>query len=196
MNAASPAFPTGLDYDAFLDAWQQKLAHPPAGSKDDRKMYFFSKYNWERAARVAEAFEPSRELVDAMKALKAPQTWIVLTEDWCGDSAFCLPVIRGAAALSPLVTLRILPRDQHLDVMDRYLTGGARGIPKLVVLGADGEEVFQWGPRPSGAVAFREQLVADGLEKPEIMARLTEWYEAGGWRGVEPELVSCLRQTA
>ncbi len=117
---------------------------------------------------------------------------MVLTEAWCVDSAFSLPVIARAAMLSDAVTLSILPRDAHLEIMDRYLTGGSRSIPKLVAFDADGNELFTWGPRPAAGLAFRQSLVEQGMDKPLISARMVDWYEAGGWQQVEDELAACL----
>ena len=56
--------------------------------------------------------------------------FVVLAEDWCGDASSTVPVIaRFAEAVG--MELRILRRDEHLEVMDAYLTNGARAIPIL-----------------------------------------------------------------
>jgi hypothetical protein len=116
----------------------------------------------------------------------------VLTEDWCGDSAFSLPIMAVAARSTPMITLRILPRDQNLDLMDRYLTNGGRAIPKLITFGEDGSELFRWGPRPAEAAAYRERLRAEGTPGPALSQALITWYEEGGWTLVEEELSDLL----
>jgi hypothetical protein len=53
------------------------------------------------------------------------------------------------AELNPLITLRILFRDEHPELMDTYLTNGNRSIPKLVATTADLQhQLFTWGPKP------------------------------------------------
>jgi hypothetical protein len=118
---------------------------------------------------------------------------MVLTEPWCGDSAFLLPVIAEAAALNDAVSLRILLRDDHLDVMDQYLTDGSRSIPKLVVLSNDGTERCTWGPRPDGAQQRFEELRGQYDDKEAMIGDFIEHYEDGGWREADAELAHALQ---
>ena len=181
----------GLPYADYLARWREKLSAPLQGlDKTARKYVYYARYNEERSRRVQAAYEVSGKLRAALEGIEAPQRWMVITEDWCGDSAYGLPVIARAAEASEQVTLRILLRDANLDVMDRYLTGGARSIPKLVAFAEDGEELFRWGPRPAEAQALRERLKAEGVGGPEITQAVVDWYEAGGWREVDGELAA------
>ncbi len=168
------------------------LAPPPVGDPAARRAYFYSKYNLERAAQVEAALALSPELEKVLAGVAQPQEWLVLTEAWCGDSAFSLPVIARAAAANRQITLRILPRDAHPGVMDRFLTNGARSIPKLVAFDDDGAVLFAWGPRPAAAVAYRNTLLASGHDKAQTSAMLMRWYEEGGWRAVGSELAALL----
>ncbi|MBE2185236.1 MAG: thioredoxin family protein [Rhodothermales bacterium] len=180
----------GLTYAAFRAAWDEKLDASPSGlSPDERKYRHYAKYNRERSAAVHAAYTPS-ERVRAALAASPPLTALVITEDWCGDSAFALPVIAEAFATDPRHTLRILPRDEHLDVMERYLTNGGRSIPKMVLFDADGTEHATWGPRTASGQAHRATLVAEGLDYAAIAARMVTWYEAGGWQDVDGELAA------
>jgi hypothetical protein len=184
----------GLSYDAYRAHWREQKAESPAGKDpDERKMIHYLNYNWERQAHVHEQYTPSDDLAAAVTALDAPQTWMVLTEPWCGDSAFLLPVIAEAAALTDALTLRILLRDDHLDVMDQYLTGGSRSIPKLVALSPEGEEQFTWGPRPSGARQYFETLRGQFDDKHEMIGTFIQHYEDGGWTEADAELAAAVR---
>ena len=183
----------GLTYDAYLAAWKAKLEQPLKGlAAEQRRYHYFARYNYERSQRVHEAFAPSAALREAVQAAATPPCWMVLTEDWCSDSAFTLPVLVEAARLNPGITLRILHRDEHLDLMDRYLTRGSRSIPKLVAFDEAGEERFVWGPRTEGARRLREERFAAGATKDEVTQALLAWYEHGGWREVEDELIAAL----
>lgn len=164
--------------------------------KEERKMLHYLKYNWRRQAEVHRAYEPSDDLKQAMKAIDEPQIWMVITEPWCGDSAFLLPVVAEAAEASDQVTLRILHRDENLDIMDQYLTDGSRSIPKLVVFDADGEEVFQWGPRPSEAADRYAEIREQDLPKEQQIQQLIEYYEDGGWQEVDEELAAAVSASA
>jgi hypothetical protein len=184
----------GLSYDEYRAHWRKQKARPAEGADpDERKMRHYLNYNWERQAHVHDAYTPSDELRAAVEALDAPQLWMVLTEPWCGDSAFLLPVIAEAAALRDDVTLRILLRDDHLDIMDRYLTDGSRSIPKLVGFTEEGEERFAWGPRPEPARRRFAALRETHDDKQAQIAELIEHYEDGGWRAADAELADALR---
>jgi hypothetical protein len=79
---------------------------------------------------------------------------VALAEDWCGDASSTVPVVARWAEAAGNIELRILRRDEHLEVMDRYLTNGTRSIPLVIVLTEDMEEVGRWGPRPAVLQAY------------------------------------------
>ena len=187
----------GLTYDAFYAALVEHAGRPLAGlDRTARRYVFYARYNQERSGRVERAYEVSASLREAVEKIDAPQLWMVLTEDWCSDSAYALPVVVEVAALNPLIELRILLRDDNLDIMDQYLTGASRSIPKLVAFSEDGEELFQWGPRPREAQDLRERLKGEGLSGGEISKKLIAWYDDGGWRQVDDELTEVLEGIA
>jgi hypothetical protein len=164
--------------------------------KAQRKLYHYAKYNLERSERVTREYMPSGRLLTAVESIEERQLWTILTEDWCGDSAFSLPIIAAAAARNPRIALRILPRDANLDVMDLYLTEGARSIPKLIAFAPDGEELFTWGPRPEPARLLRLRLKEAGAQPQELTAALVDWYDAGGWQVVDDELAVAVESVA
>jgi len=183
----------GLTYDAYTEAWEEKLKRSMAElSADERRYQHYARYNWKRAEAVEQEYTASEVLRELMNTIDTPQLWMVLTDDWCGDSAFSLPIIARAASLSDHVTLRILRRDDNLDIMDQYLTGGSRSVPKLVAFSEDGDELFEWGPRPADAAALREGLIAEGAEGKDVVEPLITWYEDGGYEDVEEELIDRL----
>jgi hypothetical protein len=185
----------GLDYEAYRRTWKEQTEESPPSGTDpsERRMHHYLNYNWERQAHVHDAYTPSDGFQSAVTSIEAPQLWMVLTEPWCGDSAFLLPVIAEAAALSDDVTLRILLRDDNLDVMDQYLTGGSRSIPKLVGFSQEGQELFTWGPRPAPAAERFEALREQFDDKTEMIGEFLNYYEEGGWRAADEELAAAIR---
>ncbi len=178
----------GLTYAAYQAEWERRLTEKPA-DKDARKMHHYRKYNSERTQMVESEFVPSDSTVDAMNSVGRPQKWLVLTEDWCGDSSFLLPVAERIARDAERIDLRILARDEYLDLMDQYLTNGGRSIPKLIAMDAEtGEELFTWGPRTDAASAKFLEIKATGADKLQIVAGLVDWYAEGGWKTAEAEL--------
>lgn len=184
----------GFSYEEYREYWTTQREQPlDDADAEDRRMHHYLNYNWDRQATVHDAYVPSDELRRAVNAIEEPQLWMVLTEAWCGDSAFLLPVIAEAASLSDDVTLRILLRDDNLDVMDQYLTDGSRSIPKLVAFSEGGDELFTWGPRPAEAAQRFAELREQYDDKKKAIADLLEYYKEGGWREADTELAEMLQ---
>ncbi|WP_373893151.1 thioredoxin family protein [Virgibacillus natechei] len=82
---------------------------------------------------------------------------IVLTEDWCGDAMMNIPILLRLAEKSD-IDVRMLLRDQNLELMDQYLTNGrARSIPIFIFFDEDGNEVAKWGPRADKVQQFSDE---------------------------------------
>lgn len=112
--------------------------------------------------------------LDAVPA-EAPRRLLVIAEDWCGDASSTVPILAKLADTVPGLELRILLRDRHPDVMDRYLTNGSRSIPIVIALDAEFRELGHWGPRPRALQAWvMEHRVT--VPKAELYPRVRQWY--------------------
>ncbi len=175
----------GIDYINFIEQTQQKLVNDEFKNNDK---YNVTKLNLQRSNRISKTYQINEQLKDLIKLFDCTQTWMVITEDWCGDSAQNLPYIVKIAELNPLINLRILFRDQNLDVMDLYLTNGrARSIPKLVAFDENGNELFRWGPRPKAAQEVVDQAIQNGIDKNQYLEKLHLWYSDDKGRTLEKE---------
>jgi hypothetical protein len=100
---------------------------------------------------------------------------LVLAEDWCGDASNTIPVLAKVAERVPGLELRVLRRDEHSEVMDRYLTNGARSIPVVIALDTDFAELGHWGPRPA---ELQTWVMANkgSVPKAELYPQIRKWY--------------------
>lgn len=83
---------------------------------------------------------------------------IVLTEDWCGDAMLNIPILLN---LSKKINMpvRMLLRDNNLELMDHYLTNGkSRSIPIFIFIDGDGKERATWGPRAETVQQFSDEM--------------------------------------
>ena len=127
---------------------------------------------WEKIAKI------TPELQERMLDIQRPVTWLVLTEGWCGDAAQNLPFIQKLAELNPLITLKLILRDENHEVMDQFLTDGGRSIPKLIALDSATLSVLgTWGPRPAPMQKLvMENKVSKAKNYSELNEEMHLWY--------------------
>lgn len=180
---------TPLTSSEYRKRWREGLSRSRVGmSPEERKYFFYSKYNWERQQGVSERFEPSGAFREAVRALPVGARLLYLTEDWCIDSAYSFPVVASIPGLRGDIGLEIYIRDENLELMDQYLTNGGRSVPKLVVQTSDGDDLCTWGPKAEKLVALRMKLQQEGAGGPAIVNATSDWYQKAGWLEIEREL--------
>ena len=84
-----------------------------------------------------------------LAALPRPVYVVAIAEDWCGDVRRHVPVLERLAQAAPNLEVRYITREQHVDVLARFLTNGGEAIPKFVFLSDQFVECGNWGPMPS-----------------------------------------------
>ena len=132
------------------------------GPNQSEAMLHYTKMNGVRMKRLDKTTKLTDDSINLLSQIDQPQTWLVLTEAWCGDAAQVLPVMNKFAEANINIDLKLIMRDEHLDIMDAFLTNGSRSIPKLIVIDQQGEEVVAtWGPRPAEV----QKMVMDGKLK-------------------------------
>ncbi len=99
---------------------------------------------------------------------------LAITEDWCWDAANTLPLLAKLSDQTDTLPIRVICRDEHLEVMDRYLTNGARAIPVVIALDAVFNEIGHWGPRPRELQAWALANRAL-LSKEDFYAQMKRW---------------------
>jgi len=82
----------------------------------------------------------------------------VLTYDGCGDALYNIPILAKIAKQSPNIDLRVVQRDENLDIIDQHLNQGVyRSVPCFIFLDENYQEV------------------ANLKERSEDMARVMEY---------------------
>lgn len=165
------------------------------GHTQNEDLMHYSTLNEVRMNRLDKTIVLPDEAEEALKNLKKEYTLLVISEGWCGDAAQILPVMNKITEATPKLEMEIVLRDDNPQLMDEYLTNGARSIPKLILIEKETNTVRgSWGPRPNGAL----QLVLDYKEKHgvfdmEAKTALQKWYlEDKGLSTVE-EIVLLLK---
>lgn len=125
---------------------------------------------WEGVYRAA------RVPVWAMSPPTEERKLLVLAEDWCIDTSSTLPVLARWVEAVPGLELRILKRDENPELMNQYLTNGARSIPVVLILDREFREVAHWGPYAVPLGAWAREHKPPVLEKGEYVKQKRTWY--------------------
>ena len=156
----------------------------------------FTRLNIHRMRRLEKTIAILPELSECQTRCKRSLVWLVLAEGWCGDVAQNLPVIAKVAEAMPTVQLRILLRDENLDIMDEFLTNGGRAIPKLICLDAQTlDPLTTWGPRPRPGQDMVKEFKADPeMTKEEFHKKLHLWYARDKGRHLQLEMLEMMKR--
>jgi Thioredoxin len=186
----------GLTHDEYVKRFQTEIenTNPDNLNEEEKRLLDYKKLNFQRSTRIEKQFVPSDELKEIVNSIEEHQLWMVITENWCGDSAQNLPVIANIASVNTKINFRIILRDSNPDIMDEYLTNGSMSIPKLVVFDEDGNELFTWGPRPKAAQELFLKLRDEGMPKPDIYEGIHAWYGKNKGEDLEKELIELIKK--
>jgi hypothetical protein len=185
----------GISYTEYMDRTKIKLLSTNLNSltEEEMKLFYYTKLNLQRSIRIEKNYIVSDNLKTLLSSINQEQSWLVLTEDWCGDSAQNLPYINKITECNAKVKLCILLRDSNPELMDEYLTNGSRSIPKLIAFDTKGTEIFKWGPRPKAAQELFMNLKKQDMPKPEIYENLHMWYTQNHGKELEKEFTELLQ---
>ena len=144
---------SAMNYDQYMTLLTDLLAEgKTTGDKQSEAMVGYGKMNVQRMKRLNKTIQLLPELEDVVQGLTRKMTFLVITEGWCGDAAQNVPVFNKLTEHNNQIDVKLILRDENLEIMDGYLTNGGRSIPKLIALDSSTLEVIgTWGPRPETA---------------------------------------------
>lgn len=186
-NISPKVIENSMNYTEYRDLINTLFAEgKTTGPIQSPAMLNYTKMNIARMRRLDKTTRLSPETLEKLEKIDQAQLWLVITEAWCGDAAQIVPVMNKMAEVQPNITLRFILRDENLEVMDAFLTNGARSIPKLIVtVGEDNEVIRNWGPRPSEVqeiVTFsKKELAAIEDEESRKIHTQAEKYNVQKW---------------
>jgi len=193
-----------MTYEAYRALIDNLMAQKKTtGENHSEAMLNYTNLNIARMNRLDRTTKLTSETIEQLQQIEQPQIWLTITEGWCGDAAQIVPVLQKMAEQNNKIELRLILRDENLDIMDAFLTNGGRSIPKVIMLNAETLEVLDtWGPRPAEVQA----MVMDTKEKmakiadkevrkatyQEAQKATQRWYAKDKTNSTQKELVEVL----
>jgi hypothetical protein len=162
----------------------------------DAKMLKYTTDNLKRMDHVLKTIHIESKLYNAMSAISDDLIWLVLAEPWCGDVSQVLPALYTISTCSGHIQFRVLQSDARPEILDAYLTGTSRSIPKLICLRADTlEEIGTWGPRPVSL----QKIVMENKDRADItfgdkVRMIHDWYAADKTMSIQDEFINLTRK--
>ncbi len=133
------------------------------------------------------------DLVSEACALPGHWYMLALAADWCGDALDPIPLIADLADRVEQLELRVVDRDDHLDLMDAHLTEGNRSIPAVIVYDGRFRDLGHWGPRPAPLQKWWLGARDAGVPEADRFREVRRWYRADEGRTTIQELISLCR---
>lgn len=148
------------------------------GLEQTEALINYTKLNARRMKRWDKTLKVSEKAQQKLLDFSRKTTWLVITESWCGDAAHVVPVLNKLAELNANIDLKLVMRDENLELMDMFLTNGGHAIAKLIMLDTEtGDVLNTYGPRPSEATTLVNNYKAEyGKLTPEFKEDLQVWY--------------------
>ncbi len=166
-----------MDYAQYNLLFKQLVGEGRTTGESTQEKIEYTKLNFSRTKRLDKTAHISEEVISVFKDISEKQTWLIISEPWCGDASQTLPFLNKIAQLSEKIDLKILLRDENPELMDQFLTNGSQSIPIVIMLDEDFNVLQTFGPRSKAAT----KLVTDyKSENGKIDAAFKEilqvWY--------------------
>ena len=173
------ALDNAMSYTEYKTLMNDLLAeNKSTAAIQEESLVEYSKLNQRRMKRWEKTLKITDEAEAFFKNYDQKMVWLVVSEGWCGDAAHGLPVLNALVELNPHIELKIVLRDSEDDLINQFLTNGAKSIPKLIMLKEENLEVIEtWGPRPSTAAKLTADYKQEfGQLDASFKEDLQRWY--------------------
>ncbi len=189
------SLPKAITYRDYREmVGQLATQNKSTGPNQTEALSNYTLLNDKRMKRWDKTFKITEEQKAKIEKQDSKVLWMVLTESWCGDAAPSMPVMNKMAEINPNINLKVLLRDDNLELMNRFLTNGAMSIPRLISLDEEtGEVIGNWGPRSTKATEMVETYKKEhGTLTPEFKQDLQLWYNTDKGQNIMEDLLHLL----
>lgn len=139
---------------------------------------------------------PSPELLVRAKRIRGTWGFLVVAEDWCGDSANTIPYLAALVDSVPGFELRIIDSRAGRDLMEaRRTVDGRAATPTVIVLDESLREVGCWVERPAPLQAWFQEH-KPRMSSASLNTEKYAWYDRDAGRTTLQELLDVVGRAA
>ena len=196
-NTIENSIHNSYSYEAYRTLIQELLVERKStGPNQSGDLTNYSLLNETRMKRLDKTIKINEEIANEIQKIDEKQTWLVITESWCGDAAQNLPIIHKLAELNDKIELKLVLRDENLELMDLFLTNKSRSIPKVIILDYELNVLNTWGPRPSFATKMvHEYKEKNGSLDAHFKQDLQVWYNKDKGKNIQEDFITLINST-
>ncbi|SMG38507.1 Thioredoxin [Marivirga sericea] len=194
-NLKATVFANAINYPSYRNLIKSLLVDKKTtGSNDSEAMINYTSMNDRRMDRWDKKIKVDEDLSQQIKDLPK-MNWLVITEAWCGDAAQNIPFIAKLADENSNIDLRFIMRDENLEIMNHYLTNGAKSIPILIMMDENFNDLATWGPRPEPVQKMvMEAKEKPNLDQPKFIESIHKWYAVDKNKRISEEFTNLLNE--
>ncbi len=189
------ALPKAMSYSEYRQlASELAKEGKSTGPEQTEALTNYTQLNDRRMKRWDKTLKFDEEAITKVGKASQKTTWLVLTESWCGDASPSLPVMNKISDLNPNIRLKIILRDENVELMNRFLTNGNMSIPKLIAIDDEsGAVIGNWGARSKAATKLVEDYKKEhGKLTAEFKQDLQVWYNNDKGQSVLADLLELI----
>ena len=159
-------FEAALPYDAYV----------ATGSDDDARAW----------SEFRKTVHTTPEQAELFAGFTRRMHLLVVSGTWCGDCVQQVPLLDAIAGLRPdLIELRIVDRDEHMDLSKRVVINGGLRVPVVLFLNEEFEFASVYGDRTLARYRGMAEAILGascplpGAPVPEdkVQAMLQDWID-------------------
>lgn len=166
------------------------------GNQQTKERIEFTKLNSSRMRRINKVVTLTDEAINIFSNVRK-QTWLVICESWCDDSAHTLPVLNKIAEHSDCINLKIVLKDDNLDLINTFLTNGTQAIPKLIMVDENCCLINVWGARSKAATKLVHNYKKEfGNIDSEFKKNLQIWYNKDKGISIIADLIKLVKKSS
>lgn len=160
---------------------------------DEKGMSKYYSMNLKRIERLNKTFKLTELQKEQLQSIVPNFTLLIISEGWCGDAAQSMPVV-NAIMQEWGVEQKIVLRDENPELMNAYLTEGAKSIPMYIGVDPEGNEIFRFGPRPAAGMDMlaKHKTNPQTYTADEFHKDLQVWYNQDKGESTFNELLAVI----
>ncbi len=125
---------------------------------------------------------------------------VVISADWCGDCQNGVPILIKIAEKNHAIKLHIIDRDSNIEMLENYLTAGAKKVPMTLFMDKEFNEITRWVERSTLAYEIRYRAKAEAIqnnsnEYTDILRALLKENSNKMFEENQKEIIKALQKT-